>query len=99
MRQGTNSLCPRISLLVRSPEATRRSISKILRPTSRIVSFPVNDRAGVDVDVVFHYAGDAELVEILITGTTGNPMPLPRPVVKQIRFDPPAAMPVSETGS
>ena len=40
-----------------------------------------------------------ELVAILITGMVGKPIALPRPVVKAIRLQPPAARPVSETGS
>ena len=40
MRHGTNSLCPRRSLEVFSPEATRSSRSNISRPTSTIVPSP-----------------------------------------------------------
>jgi hypothetical protein len=39
------------------------------------------------------------LLAIFNTGTLGNPIALPRPVVNAIRFDPPAANPVMETGS
>ena len=40
MRQGTNSLWPRRSLQVRSPDATRTSSSKISRPTPATVASP-----------------------------------------------------------
>ena len=39
------------------------------------------------------------LVAILITGTDGKPIALPRPVVNTIRLQPPAASPVRDTGS
>src|ERR1041385_869433 len=40
MRHGTNSLWPRRSLQVRSPEATRRVKSKISRPICSTVASP-----------------------------------------------------------
>jgi hypothetical protein len=40
-----------------------------------------------------------ELLAILITGIVGNPMALPRPVVNAMTLQPPAASPVSYTGS
>ncbi len=43
--------------------------------------------------------GNQSGVYILITGMDGKPMALPRPVVNAIRLQPPAANPVSETGS
>ena len=36
------------------------------------------------------------MVATLITGTVGKPIALPRPVVKIMMFDPPAASPVSK---
>ena len=49
------------------------------------------------------WAGEVRNVSLLVaifsTGMVGNPMALPRPVVKAIRLQPPAARPVSETGS
>ena len=41
----------------------------------------------------------AEFVAILIDGDGLQPNTLPRPVVKQTRFAPPATCPVAETGS
>ena len=40
-----------------------------------------------------------ELVAIFKTGMLGKPIALPRPVVNAMMFTPPAARPVSDTGS
>ena len=41
----------------------------------------------------------ALLLAIFTTGMVGNPIALPRPVVNAMRFTPPAARPVRDTGS
>src|ERR1035437_8474407 len=61
--------------------------------------FVIADRSGVDVHVVLMRRYISLLLEILITGTVGNPMALPRPVVNASRVQPPAARPVMDTGS
>src|SRR5262245_15741075 len=98
-RQGTNSLWPSNSLFVRSPEATRRIRSKIRWPTSSTVSLPSTMAPALMSMLSSITAAICEFDAILMTGTTGEPMPEPRPVVNTIIFAPPAAMPVSETGS
>src|SRR5581483_1481241 len=88
-RHGTNSLCPSNSLFVRSPEATRRIKSKIRWPTSSTVSFPSTIVPALMSMLSSITEAMREFEAILMTGTTGNPIPEPRPVVKTIIFAPP----------
>ena len=69
-------------------------------PISSTDCVAVDDRAAVDVHVVFHALEHrACCVASLIDGAGLQPNIEPRPVVKQIRFAPPATWPVAETGS
>ncbi len=94
-----NSRWPKRSAAVRSPLATRSSVAKISRPTSSTVASPSAIRPAFTSMLSLIRACIGELVAIFTTGTVGKPIADPRPVVKAIRFAPPAARPVSETGS
>src|SRR6185312_4279786 len=99
IRQGTNSLCPRRSLRVRSPEATRSTMSKISCPMPATVASPSAMRPAFTSMLSRIRLYMALLLAILTTGIVGNPIALPRPVVNAITLTPPAANPVSDTGS
>src|SRR4051794_22088575 len=101
MGQGANSAEPAsyCSLLVRSPEATCRMRSKIRCPASCTVSWPsrmVPQLMSMSSSMRWKRG---VLVAILIDGEGLQPNTLPRPVVKQTRFAPPATCPVAATGS
>ena len=73
--------------------------SKIWRPTWATEASPsaITPALTSMLSVMLRYI--SLLLAILITGTVGNPMALPRPVVNASRVQPPAARPVSDTGS
>src|ERR1017187_8595832 len=62
-------------------------------------SSAIGNRAGVDIHIVRHAAEGVAVGGDLDYRDGGKPMALPRPVVKAIRLQPPAARPVRLTGS
>src|SRR6266508_6208115 len=100
MIQGANSSSPtpESSLFDRLPEATATISSKICRPTSgNGVPSRMTPQLISMSSSMWRYM--SELVAILIEGTDLQPNTEPRPVVKQMRLQPPATRPVMETGS
>src|SRR5437879_373086 len=100
MIQGANSSSPtpESSLLLLLPEATARTSSKICRPTtgSGVPSRITPQLMSMSSDMCRYMR---LLVASLIEGTGLQPKTEPRPVVKQIMFQPPATRPVIDTGS
>src|SRR6267142_4386608 len=99
--QGANSAPPKskLSLLVGCPEAVLSISSKMRWPHCCTVSSPsrlVPQLTSMSSSMRLYIA---ELVASLIEGAGLQPNTLPRPVVKQTRFAPPATCPVAATGS
>src|SRR5215470_5986425 len=100
MIQGANSSSPTplSSLFVRLPDATATMSSKICRPT---VGSGVPSRMTPQLmsmsSCMWRYM--SEFVASLMDGTGLQPNTEPRPVVKQMRLQPPATRPVIDTGS
>ena len=101
MGHGTNSFSPMPlnSLLVFSPEACRRSCSKMRCPISAIVASPsmITPQLTSMSACMRVYIGVLEASFIVGAGT--EPKQEPRPVVKQTMLAPPAIWPVAEAGS
>src|SRR5262247_2557143 len=100
MIQGANSSSPTPdnSLLVRLPEATAMTSSKICRPTTGSgVPSRITPQLMSMSSSMWRYI--RELVASLMDGTGLLPKTDPRPVVKQMTLQPPATRPVIDTGS
>src|SRR5213079_3085350 len=100
MIHGANSSSPTplSSLLLCLPEATATISSKIWRPTtSSGVPSRITPQLMSMSSVMWRYM--SEFVASLMEGTGLHPNTEPRPVVKQIRLQPPATSPVIDTGS
>src|SRR5690606_81326 len=93
IRLMLNSVCPSSSAFVSLPPATSTISCQIASPACCSVMPPCSTSLTSTSILSFIRSYICLLPVILMTGTTAEPVGVPRPVVKQTRCTPPAAIP------